>query len=286
MNMERTGGSVIRPPESAGWQSAERFFLDTARLAGYEEVRFPAGEKPDFAGFEPAKYSYVLPSKGMGAAAVGVGSPAAAAELAAIAGDFLGFLGLQAVSLVISGPADQMERMGAALTALQLDFAHEEGEAFALRLTVGEQQVGQGGSLEPAGFWMELDTGMVLKAVNEQGASLPKADPLMLFLCPAGPEGELAALSAAEELRSEGFSAEVDWSGCTPEEGLAKARQKGARFFSALDGTEGGTISILSLEDGTCTPVPLGDGLTRFFYDSELSELSGALDGIPFSLDI
>ena len=66
MNMERTGGSVIRPPESAGWQSAERFFLDTARLAGYEEVRFPAGEKPDFAGFEPAKYSYVLPSKGMG----------------------------------------------------------------------------------------------------------------------------------------------------------------------------------------------------------------------------
>ena len=179
-----------------------------------------------------------------------------------------------------------MERMGAALTALQLDFAHEEGEAFALRLTVGEQQVGQGGSLEPAGFWMELDTGMVLKAVNEQGASLPKADPLMLFLCPAGPEGELAALSAAEELRSEGFSAEVDWSGCTPEEGLAKARQKGARFFSALDGTEGGTISILSLEDGTCTPVPLGDGLTRFFYDSELSELSGALDGIPFSLDI
>lgn len=283
--MERTGGSVIRPPESAGWQSAERFFLDTARLAGYEEVRFPAGEKPDFAGFEPAKYSYVLPSKGMGAA-IGVGSPAAAAELAAIAGDFLGFLGLQAVSLVISGPADQMERMGAALTALQLDFAHEEGEAFALRLTVGEQQVGQGGSLEPAGFWMELDTGMVLKAVNEQGASLPKADPLMLFLCPAGPEGELAALSAAEELRSEGFSAEVDWSGCTPEEGLAKARQKGARFFSALDGTEGGTISILSLEDGTCTPVPLGDGLTRFFYDSELSELSGALDGIPFSLDI
>ena len=284
--MERTGGSVIRPPESAGWQSAERFFLDTARLAGYEEVRFPAGEKPDFAGFEPAKYSYVLPSKGMGAAAVGDGSPAAAAELAAIAGDFLGCLGLQAVSLVIFGPADQMERMGAALTALQLDFAHEEGEAFALRLTVGEQQVGQGGSLEPAGFWMELDTGMVLKAVNEQGASLPKADPLMLFLCPAGPEGELAALSAAEELRSEGFSAEVDWSGCTPEEGLAKARQKGARFFSALDGTEGGTISILSLVDGTCTPVPLGDGLTRFFYDSELSELSGALDGIPFSLDI
>ena len=284
--MERTGGSVIRPPESAGWQSAERFFLDTARLAGYEEVRFPAGEKPDFAGFEPAKYSYVLPSKGMGAAAVGVGSPAAAAELAAMAGNFLGFLGLQAVSLVISGPADQMERMGAALTALQLDFAHEEGEAFALRLAIGEQQVGQGGSLEPAGFWMELDTGMVLKAVNEQGASLPKADPLMLFLCPAGPEGELAALSAAEELRSEGFSAEVDWSGCTPEEGLAKARQKGARFFSALDGTEGGTISILSLEDGTCTPVPLGDGLTRFFYDSELSELSGALDGIPFSLDI
>ena len=284
--MERTGGSVIRPPESAGWQSAERFFLDTARLAGYEEVRFPAGEKPDFAGFEPAKYSYVLPSKGMGAAAVGVGSPAAAAELAAIAGDFLGFLGLQAVSLVISGPADQMERMGAALTALQLDFAHEEGEAFALRLTVGEQQVGQGGSLEPAGFWMELDTGMVLKAVNEQGASLPKADPLMLFLCPAGPEGELAALSAAEELRSEGFSAEVDWSGCTPEEGLAKARQKGARFFSALDGTEDGTISILSLEDGTSASVALGDGLTRFFYDSELSELSGALDGIPFSLDI
>lgn len=284
--MERTGGSVIRPPESAGWQSAERFFLDTARLAGYEEVRFPAGEKPDFAGFEPAKYSYVLPSKGMGAAAVGVGSPAAAAELAAIAGDFLGFLGLQAVSLVISGPADQMERMGAALTALQLDFTHEEGAAFAFRLAIGEQQVGQGGSLEPAGFWMELDTGMVLKAVNEQGASLPKADPLMLFLCPAGPEGELAALSAAEELRSEGFSAEVDWSGCTPEEGLAKARQKGARFFSALDGTEGGTISILSLEDGTCTPVPLGDGLTRFFYDSELSELSGALDGIPFSLDI
>ena len=284
--MERTGGSVIRPPESAGWQSAERFFLDTARLAGYEEVRFPAGEKPDFAGFEPAKYSYVLPSKGMGAAAVGVGSPAAAAELAAIAGDFLGFLGLQAVSLVISGPADQMERMGAALTALQLDFAHEEGEAFALRLTVGERQVGKGGSLEPAGFWMELDTGMVLKAVNEQGASLPKADPLMLFLCPAGPEGELAALSAAEELRSEGFSAEVDWSGCTPEEGLAKARQKGARFFSALDGTEDGTISILSLEDGTSASVALGDGLTRFFYDSELSELSGALDGIPFSLDI
>lgn len=283
--MERTGGSVIRPPESAGWQSAERFFLDTARLAGYEEVRFPAGEKPDFAGFEPAKYSYVLPSKGMGAA-IGVGSPAAAAELAAMAGNFLGFLGLQAVSLVISGPADQMERMGAALTALQLDFTHEEGAAFAFRLAIGEQQVGQGGSLEPAGFWMELDTGMVLKAVNEQGASLPKADPLMLFLCPAGPEGELAALSAAEELRSEGFSAEVDWSGCTPEEGLAKARQKGARFFSALDGTEGGTISILSLEDGTCTPVPLGDGLTRFFYDSELSELSGALDGIPFSLDI
>ena len=285
MNMERTGGSVIRPPESAGWQSAERFFLDTARLAGYEEVRFPAGEKPDFAGFEPAKYSYVLPSKGMGAA-IGVGSPAAAGELAAMAGNFLGFLGLQAVSLVISGPADQMERMGAALTALQLDFTHEEGAAFAFRLAIGEQQVGQGGSLEPAGFWMELDTGMVLKAVNEQGASLPKADPLMLFLCPAGPEGELAALSAAEELRSEGFSAEVDWSGCTPEEGLAKARQKGARFFSALDGTEGGTISILSLEDGTCTPVPLGDGLTRFFYDSELSELSGALDGIPFSLDI
>ena len=284
--MERTGGSVIRPPESAGWQSAERFFLDTARLAGYEEVRFPAGEKPDFKGLYPAKYSYVLPSKGMGAAAVGVGSPAAAAELAAMAGNFLGFLGLQAVSLVISGPADQMERMGAALTALQLDFAHEEGEAFALRLTVGERQVGKGGSLEPAGFWMELDTGMVLKAVNEQGASLPKADPLMLFLCPAGPEGELAALSAAEELRSEGFSAEVDWSGCTPEEGLAKARQKGARFFSALDGTEDGKISILSLEDGTCTPVPLGDGLTRFFYDSELSELSGALDGIPFSLDI
>lgn len=284
--MERTGGSVIRPPESAGWQSAERFFLDTARLAGYEEVRFPAGEKPDFAGFEPAKYSYVLPSHRMGAAAVGASSPAAAAELAAMAGNFLGFLGLQAVSLVISGPADQIERMGAALTALQLDFAHEEGEAFALRLTVGERQVGKGGSLEPAGFWMELDTGMVLKAVNEQGASLPKADPLMLFLCPAGPEGELAALSAAEELRSEGFSAEVDWSGCTPEEGLAKARQKGARFFSALDGTEDGTISILSLEDGTSASVALGDGLTRFFYDSELSELSGALDGIPFSLDI
>ena len=283
--MERTGGSVIRPPESAGWQSAERFFLDTARLAGYEEVRFPAGEKPDFTGFEPAKYSYVLPSHRMGAAG-GVGSPAAAAELAAMAGDFLGFLGLQEVSLVISGPEQLIGRMGDALSALQLEYTAIGGDGFSFCLAVGPREIGWGGSLKPSGFWMELDTGMVLKAVKEQGASLPKADPLMLFLCPAGPEGELAALSAAEELRSEGFSAEVDWSGCTPEEGLAKARQKGARFFSALDGAEGGKISILSLEDGTSVSVALGDGLTRFFYDSELSELSGALDGIPFSRDI
>ena len=287
MNMERTGGFVIRPPESAGWQSAERFFLDTARLAGYEEVRFPAGEKPDFAELEPAKYSYVMPSHRMGAAAVGVGSPAAAAELAAMAGDFLGFLGLQEVSLVIFGPEKLIGRLGDVLSALQLEYTAMDGDDFSFCLAAGPREIGWGGSLEPSGFWMELDTGMVLEAVKEQGASLPKADPLMLYLCPAGPEGELAALSIAEELRSEGFSAEADWSGCAPEEGISKARQKGARYFCAVDGTAAdGKISILSLEDGTSASVALGDGLTRFFYDSELSELSGALDGVPFSLDI
>ena len=83
-NLERR---PVYPPESWGWQTMERFFLDTARLAGYLELRCPAGKEAPadvreiFAAQSgPAKYSLLFPCRKIGAAVLGTSSLTAAAE--------------------------------------------------------------------------------------------------------------------------------------------------------------------------------------------------------------
>ena len=92
------------------------------------------------------------------------------------------------------------------------------------------------------------------------------------------------ALAIAEDLRTDGFSVLADWSGAGPAEGLSRAEAAGARFYAVVDAASvsEGKLAVRSLEDGRTSRVELGDGLTRFFYDQELSELSGVLEGFPF----
>lgn len=281
---------ILFPPAGYQRQMVERFFLDTVRLAGYEEIRSVNGTDSleilrERAGTRPGKYSCLDSSGRMCLMAAGLENPAVAAELAAAAGDFLGILGIQGVSLIWTGPEKLTNQAKEMLRALQLDCETEEGESFSFRLTAEEVEIGRGGCLEPSGYWAELNAGAILEAAENQGVSMPQPDPLMLYILPVDDAGQKAALAAAEELRSEGFSAEIDWTGVSEKEGLVKAGQKGARYFAAV-GKENWAeqdITIRCLEDDSCFHLEMGDSLTRFFYDSELSELSDALDGNPFS---
>lgn len=285
-----SGEKILFPPASYQRQMVERFFLDTARLAGYESICCP-DEWSSLKTLEspiaenPGKYSVLNTAGSMGLLAGGIANPAAAAELAAVVGDFLGILGFQDVSLTWIGPQELTKQACEMFHALQLDCEIQEGNEFSFRLAAGELEIGRGGCLEPVGYWVELSVQALLKAAKAQGVSLPQPDQLMLYLVPADDAGQKVALAVAEELRSEGFSAEIDWTGISPEQGLSKAEEKGARYFAAVnqENWEQQDIVIRCLADAGCFHLELGDSLTRFFYDSELSELSDALDGDSFS---
>ena len=255
-NLERR---PVYPPESWGWQTMERFFLDTARLAGYLELRCPAGKEAPadvreiFAAQSgPAKYSLLLPCRKIGAAVLGTSSLTAAAELMALAGDFLGGMGAAGAKLNISGSPEALAALRVRLDRLDLAY--------------------------------DTETGAVLRFLREQGVELPQPDAPVLYLTPAGDEWEPDALAIAEDLRTDGFSVLADWSGAGPAEGLSRAEAAGARFYAVVDAASvsEGKLAVRSLEDGRTSRVELGDGLTRFFYDQELSELSGVLEGFPF----
>ena len=286
-NLERW---PVYPPESWGWQTMERFFLDTARLAGYLELRCPAGKEAPadvreiFAAQSgPAKYSLLLPCRKIGAAVLGTSSLTAAAELMALAGDFLGGMGAAGAKLNISGSPEALAALRVRLDRLDLAYDTETGEGLSFSLETGSETLGRGGSLD-GGFWIELEPAAVLRFLREQGVELPQPDAPVLYLSPAGDEWEPDALAIAEDLRTDGFSVLADWSGAGPAEGLSRAEAAGARFYAVVDAASvsEGKLAVRSLEDGRTSRVELGDGLTRFFYDQELSELSGVLEGFPF----
>lgn len=179
MIQKECGEKILFPPASYQRQMVERFFVDTAKLAGYETIRFPdKWSSLETLGSQiaenPGKYSVLNTSGSMGLLAGGIKNPAVAVELAAIVGDFLGILGFEDVSLAWIGPEELTKQACEMFHALQLDCEVQEGNEFSFRLAVGELEIGRGGSLEPAGYWGELSVQALLEAAKAQGVSLPQ----------------------------------------------------------------------------------------------------------------
>lgn len=142
-----------------------------------------------------------------------------------------------------------------------------------------------GGPAQPGiGFAMGVER--LLMVLEAQKVELPKPDPCTLYIAPMGEEAAVQALAIVSDLRNEGFAAESDLVGRSLKAQMKYADKIGARYTMVLGDEElaSGKAVVKNMQTGETSQVTLGDELTRFFYDSELSDLNDALGGIPFSL--
>ncbi|MGI5893821.1 MAG: histidine--tRNA ligase [Candidatus Merdivicinus sp.] len=143
-----------------------------------------------------------------------------------------------------------------------------------------------GGPAQPGiGFAMGVER--LLMALEAQGVQLPQPDPCMLYIAPMGEEASVRAMEMVSDLRNEGFSAESDLMGRSLKAQMKYADKIGARFTMVLGDAEleAGKAAIRNMETGVTTEVEFGDALSRFFYDSEILELTDALEGTSFQMD-
>ena len=120
----------------------------------------------------------------------------------------------------------------------------------------------------------------LLMVLEAQGIEIPKPAPCDLYIASMGEDAAVRAMELAAGLRSEGFAAESDLVGRSLKAQMKYADKIGAKFSMVIGGDElaAGKAKVKNMATGETAEVELDGDLSKFFYDHELAELSGALD--------
>lgn len=286
------------------WRAAESAFLNAAGLCGFRELRAPSSAGPD--ALRKAAEQAALPDAGLPlklcglidapegrlfcAELIGPPYPAAAAELISLAGDFLALLNLPDIQLELA-PGGESDGLTARLEAMNL--AWQENPALppdSFSLLCGGETLCAGGRREGqwAGAGFAVDGEKLLAALAARGIALPGPEPCALYIAADGEEAEIAAMAMAADLRGEGFAAESGLMGLPVSEQLACAERIGARFTMVLDADclAAGRAEIRDTATGETFETAFGEALSRFFYDRQILELTGALEGLPLGPEL
>lgn len=285
-------------------RAAENAFLNAAGLCGFRELRLPPQSGPET--LRKSAEDSGLPAAGLPlklcslvdapegrifcAELIGPPYPAAAAELISLAGDFFALLSLADPRLKLSAGGDSPQ-LCAWLAKLEL--AWEEDPALppdSFSLLCGGEALCAGGRREGkwGGAGFAVDGEKLLAALVAQGIALPGPDPCTLYIAADGKKAEIAAMAMAASLRGEGFAAESGLMGLPVSEQLACAERIGARFTMVLDAgcLAAGRAQIRDAATGETAETGFGEELSRFFYDRQILELTGALEGLPLGPDL
>ena len=136
-----------------------------------------------------------------------------------------------------------------------------------------------GGADQPGiGYAMGIER--LLMVLEAQGIEIPKPAPCDLYIASMGEDAAVRAMELAAGLRSEGFAAESDLVGRSLKAQMKYADKIGAKFSMVIGGDElaAGKAKVKNMATGETAEVELDGDLSKFFYDHELAELSGALD--------
>ncbi len=136
-----------------------------------------------------------------------------------------------------------------------------------------------GGADQPGiGYAMGIER--LLMVLEAQGIEIPKPAPCDLYIASMGEDAAVRAMELAAALRSEGFAAESDLVGRSLKAQMKYADKIGAKFSMVIGDDElaAGKAKVKNMATGETAEVDLDGDLSKFFYDHELAELSGALD--------
>ena len=136
-----------------------------------------------------------------------------------------------------------------------------------------------GGADQPGiGYAMGIER--LLMVLEAQGIEIPKPAPCDLYIASMGEDAAVRAMELAAALRSEGFAAESDLVGRSLKAQMKYADKIGAKFSMVIGDDElaAGKAKVKNMATGETAEVELDGDLSKFFYDHELAELSGALD--------
>lgn len=117
-----------------------------------------------------------------------------------------------------------------------------------------------GGESVPAvGFGLGIER--LLLCLAEQGAAIPKPDPVTLYIIPLGDRARAAAQRTAFELRRAGVSVDTEHAGRGLRASMKYANKLGARYTMVLGDNEldAGEANIKNMETGEQTAVKLTD---------------------------
>lgn len=116
-----------------------------------------------------------------------------------------------------------------------------------------------GASMPACGFAMGLER--LLLAMEESGIPFPEAPKCNLSIVSAGENALLKALSLSAELRSQGFSVNIDTVGRSIKAQMKYANKINSEFTVVIGDNElqNGTAMLKCMEDGTQTEVSLDD---------------------------
>lgn len=136
-----------------------------------------------------------------------------------------------------------------------------------------------GGADQPGiGYAMGIER--LLMVLEAQHIEIPKPTPCDIYIASMGEDAAIRAMSLAASIREEGFAAECDLIGRSLKAQMKYADKIGAKFSMVIGDDELANhhAKIKNMATGETTEVDLEDDLSKFLYDQELQELSGALD--------
>ena len=136
-----------------------------------------------------------------------------------------------------------------------------------------------GASMPACGFAMGLER--LLIAMEESGIPFPEAPKCNLSIVSAGENALLKALSLSAELRSQGYSVNIDTVGRSIKTQMKYANKINSEFTVVIGDNEleNGTAMLKCMEDGTQTEVSLDDfeeGFERAYMNQAVAAFGNA----------
>lgn len=136
-----------------------------------------------------------------------------------------------------------------------------------------------GASMPACGFAMGLER--LLIAMEESGIPFPEAPKCNLSIVSAGENALLKALSLSAELRSQGYSVNIDTVGRSIKAQMKYANKINSEFTVVIGDNElqNGTAMLKCMEDGTQTEVSLDDfeeGFERAYINQAVAAFGNA----------
>ena len=136
-----------------------------------------------------------------------------------------------------------------------------------------------GASMPACGFAMGLER--LLIAMEESGIPFPEAPKCNLSIVSAGENALLKALSLSAELRSQGYSVNIDTVGRSIKAQMKYANKINSEFTVVIGDNEleNGTAMLKCMEDGTQTEVSLDDfeeGFERAYMNQAVAAFGNA----------